>query len=140
MVYKISQKNVYKFCCENCDFNSNNKYDYKKHFDERELSKAEYVPRVILPTKTFYCDSETFVSGDKHELFLLGSVGEDTDDVIILNATDERFKYSENCSPRQKLVYKWLDYITNDSTNNAVVYFHNLKYDYAVLEEFLNVE
>ena len=114
--------------------------DYKKHFDERELSKAEYVPRVILPTKTFYCDSETFVSGDKHELFLLGSVGEDTDDVIILNATDERFKYSENYSPRQKLVYKWLDYITNDSTNNAVVYFHNLKYDYAVLEEFLNVE
>ena len=31
MVYNFSQENVYKYKCELCDFNSNNKYDYNKH-------------------------------------------------------------------------------------------------------------
>ena len=37
------------------------------------------------------------------------------------------------------VVYSWLDHMTNGGQNNVKVYFHNAKYDYAVLEKYLNV-
>jgi hypothetical protein len=90
--------------------------------------------------KIFYSDTETFTgslpSGNtanrNHELYLFGIVGQDNNDCIIYNAR----KYSDN----QYLVYDFLNYVTNNGNQNAIVYYHNLKYDYNILEPYLNIQ
>jgi hypothetical protein len=84
----------------------------------------------------FYADSETFVNGEHHKLYLLGVVSQKNDNVIIYNTQDE--KYLGN-NKEQKTIYDFLNYITNNGKQDAVVYFHNLKYDYIVMRNYLNI-
>ena len=93
-------------------------------------------PREIKPnlSKRFYADCESFVSNGKHSLFLLGFTSEEKDAVHILNFANLKPKSFQNT------ISTFLNTMTDDGTNNATVYFHNLKYDYALLEPYLNIQ
>jgi hypothetical protein len=79
----------------------------------------------------FYADCESFVNGENHELYLLGWVSNGHSDFVdILNVC--------NSSP-QNVVNKFLDDVTQNGNMNSVVYFHNLKYDYHLLQKYLNI-
>jgi hypothetical protein len=88
--------------------------------------------------RVFYADCETFVKGDKHELYLLGVVGSKDDIVDIYNVCDQEEK--DEVSKEQRVVYKFLNRITNNKKFPALVYFHNLKYDYNILEKYITIK
>lgn len=131
------------------------KYDVKYSKEEAiEFSKIknmcltdERLPKYLKYTEdktkrnrpTFYADVETFVKGvDNHELYLLGVVGSNNDRVDILNVMDERFAPSDYSS-EQQVVNTWMDIMTRSGKNTAVCYYHNLKYDYHILEKYLKI-
>lgn len=116
----------------------NEQYDYNDGFRKRENNKAEKKLKEEIPTRIFYSDTETFTNGEYHDLFLLGVVGQDNDNVKIFNVTSCDSTESDYSS-EQLIVFRWLNFITNRGENNAKVYFHNAKYDYSVLEKYLNV-
>lgn len=83
-----------------------------------------------------YADNESFVSNaDRvHRLYLLGYCKKsDVDDKVnILNVCD--FKNE------QFLINEFMADITKCATISALVYYHNLKYDYHLLEKFINIQ
>ena len=94
--------------------------------EQRPVEPAK--PRRI-PQNIYYADCESFVYKQPHELYLLGVVSDDNDRLKIFNTCDE--------SPQQ-VVNNLLDYCS--SKGNSIVYFHNLKYDYHLLEKYLNIK
>jgi len=82
----------------------------------------------------FYADCESFVNGNNHELYLLGYVGHENDYVDILSVEDSRYK-----NKIELLIRKWLNDMTRGGTEDAFCFFHNLKYDYHLLEKYLNI-
>ena len=78
----------------------------------------------------WFSDCEAFVSSGVHSLYLIGAVSINNDNVNVFNVCQ---------SSEQKTVWSWLNAITNDGTTDALCYFHNLKYDYNILEKYLNV-
>jgi hypothetical protein len=104
-------------------------------------------PVVVNTKKIYYADCETFVSesvnengiplSGKHQLFLLGFCGVDDVDkesVQIYNfAQESEFE-------KQNKIYSIFDKMTNYGSESCIVYFHNLKYDYNILEAFLNIQ
>jgi len=77
----------------------------------------------------FYGDCESVVNNGTHKLLLLGVVKEgDNDEVKIFNKSDDEF-----------IIIKFLDYITENGNKKAIIYFHNLKYDLALLQPYLNI-
>lgn len=91
--------------------------------------------------KIWYADCETFVnSDDHHKLYLLGFVDDNSDIVELLNTQDDRFKPFGSASREQLTIWHWIKTMTNHGKNNAICYFHNLKYDYHVLEKYLNIK
>ena len=95
---------------------------------QNEQRLVEFAKPRKTPTSIFYADCESFVYKQPHELYLLGVVSNTNDRVKIFNTCDE--------SPQQ-VVNKFLEYC---SENNSIVYFHNLKYDYHLLEKYLNIK
>lgn len=104
-----------------------------KQTDEDEDKEEEK------PKKIFYADCESFVNGNNHELYLLGCANDINDFVSIYNVCDEVNK-NQNVGETQYLVYRWLKAITRSGKQNALVYFHNLKYDYHLLEPYINIK
>lgn len=86
----------------------------------------------------WYSDCESFVSTSKHSLYLIGCVSIDSDDVSIFNVCDQK-EWKDN-SIEQLAVWKWLKTITKDGTQDALCYFHNLKYDFNLLMQYLNIK
>lgn len=103
----------------------------KKEFEEK-------TPKI--ETKTFYADFESFVNEDQdhHEMYLLGIANEDNDLVDILNVCDPCYEDSKS-SPEQELIYAFMNILTSNGKQDALVYFHNLKYDYHLMELYLNI-
>ena len=98
-------------------------------------NEQRLVPTRLLKQNTsaiYYADCESFVSEGNHQLFLLGFVGH-TNEVSIINFAnlDER--------DRQVNIYQFLSAMTKNGKVNATVYFHNLNYDYSLLEPYLNI-
>ena len=91
------------------------------------------------PKEIYYADCESFVNGDNHELYLLGCANNKNDFVSIYNVCDEVNK-NQNVGETQYLIYRWLKGITRSGKQNALVYFHNLKYDYHLLEPYINIK
>ena len=84
-----------------------------------------------------YADCETFVHSKLHELYLLGWVSHNNDTVKIYDT--ESFDIP-NELPGQSLINKFIKDITRNGTKkNTIIYFHNLKYDYTILEKYLNI-
>jgi hypothetical protein len=114
-----------------------------EHGDAVRTARAQHMASDI-----FYCDTETFTNNGDHQLFLLGALRHDKadeGDVVI-------WQVSEACGA-QETVNKWLSWMDrqvrvayNEGEENdenkkekreIKVYFHNLKYDLAVLQKYL---
>lgn len=87
----------------------------------------------------WYADTETYVNGDYHKLQLFGVVSNNSDLVHIMNVNDPRYRHPE-VSKEQMLVNKFLNLVTNNGKSDAQVYFHNLKYDYHVIESYICIK
>lgn len=86
---------------------------------------------IIETPNIFYADCESFVYTQPHRLYLIGVVSNTNDIVSIFNTCD---------SNTEQVVYNFLNIVSNFSKQNAIVYFHNLKYDYHLLEKYLNIK
>lgn len=90
-----------------------------------------------IPSRILYADCESFVTGTVHELFEIGVVDSNNDNVQILTIPAEKFDNNKH-SNAQEAVLHFLDILTNRGKENAICYFHNLKYDYSLLSKYLN--
>ena len=91
--------------------------------------------------KIYFADCESFVGGKYHQLYLLGFVSKDDDYVRMLNVCDNIYSQYETREEKQEqLIYSFLNSITKCGKREALVYFHNLKYDYHILERHLNIK
>ena len=104
--------------------------------EQEEMKQKEEKEKDLTPV--YYADCESFVNGENHELQLLGVVNDKSDIVNIYDVCDNVFQNKE-VSPEQLVVYEFLNSITNGGKHNALCYFHNLKYDYHLLEQYLNI-
>ncbi len=93
--------------------------------DETTSSRVGETPLI------YYADCESFVDMQPHRLYLLGVVSDKNDVVNIFNVCES--------SPEQ-VVYNFLKVVSNNGKQNSIVYFHNLKYDYHILEQYLNIK
>jgi hypothetical protein len=89
----------------------------------------------------YFADTETFTSGEKHQLFMLGFCGQNEDCRTVHTVSTK--------DPPQAVVDKWLKNMIKRGAKDAegnhveadvICYFHNLKYDYNVLEPYLKVQ
>ena len=88
----------------------------------------------------FYADCESYVEGvDYHQMQLVGFVSEQDDDVYILNVNDKSSKH-ETVSTTKRTVQRLFDLLTKAGKQNALVYFHNVKYDYHLFEPYINIK
>ena len=111
-------------------------YIYLDNIDNEQIPfKRE--PKIRPVSNIVYADCETFTTGHRHELFLLGFVGTDNDECERLNYADY-FKLHGN-QARKQMTNKLLDFATKGGTVGAIIYFHNVKYDNSILEPYLNV-
>ena len=101
---------------------------------QRNPSKPTHILEGVLPRSEpsiFYADCESFVNTNPHRLFLLGVVSNKNDLVIMWNVCDN--------SPEQT-VFNFLNFVSNNGKQDAIVYFHNLKYDLHLLEPYINIK
>jgi hypothetical protein len=117
--------------------------ELKKHIylgnignEQREIK--EELKKEQKDKKIFYADCESYVNGDFHSLQLIGVVNDETDCVDIMNVCDDIYK-NVKYSKEQKVVLSFMDVLTGNGNHNALCYFHNLKYDYHLLEQYLNI-
>ena len=113
--------------------------EYIKKYEKAIKQKEKQI--VKENTFVYYADCESYVNDIKenHKLQLLGVVNDYTDCVDIYSVMDERYKNS-SISNEQQVVNHFLNTITNNGNNNALCYYHNLKYDYHLLEPYLNIK
>mgnify|MGYP003635934425 CR=1 FL=1 len=115
--------------------------DSKEELKEEELKEEEHheIEQLEEEQYIYYADCEAFVKneGNQHSLYLLGFCGIDLssnkDYVKILDITDH--------NNEQHLINSFLKNITSGKSKEDIikVYFHNLKYDYNLLEKSLPI-
>ncbi len=113
----------------------------KKKYTLKQMMEGKFDMSGPVIPKVFYADCETYVNPEHvnyHELQLLGVVGDEDDYVDILNVCDEAYQ-GKNATPEQMVINKFMDILTNNGRRNALCYFHNLKYDYNILINGLNI-
>lgn len=99
----------------------------EQHRFRRPKEKLKYKTNEI-----FFADTETYVHNvPHHKLFMLGVVGYEDKEVTIIRNYKER--------PIHMQLDVFFRKVTGGGKHKALVYFHNLKYDYSILEEFFNV-
>jgi hypothetical protein len=108
-------------------------YEKTKNFMEKCKKVGSGVAECHGKTLIYSADSETYVNGTSHNLFLLGAVGSSNDCVSI-------WKVNDITSP-EEVVKGFMNYLTkgNEPEDKIICYFHNLKYDYHILERYLNM-
>ena len=108
-------------------------YEKEKNFMDKCKKVGSGVAECHGKTSIFYADCETYVNGTNHNLFLLGCVSESNDCVSM-------WKVNNDNQP-ENVVKSFLNYITkgNEPKDTIICYFHNLKYDYHILERYLNM-
>jgi len=146
MIHKLFEKDYFKKLDLVKFAESNNHKDLKDHIylnnienEQRNfcdnISKKQVDKEQPLIS---YGDCESYVNGEYHKLQLMGVVLDDDDKVSILNVCDAMYNQSHS-DKEQLLVYAFLNIITNNGNNDSLCYFHNLKYDYHLLEKFINI-
>jgi len=115
----------------NLDNIQNEQKLYKEVIDETD---EEETKEVKVRNYIFYADCESYVNVQPHKLFMLGVVGEKSDCVNIYQVNNE-------ISPEQ-VVCRFLNRVISntDVKDKKIVYFHNIKYDYHLLEPYLNIK
>ena len=88
--------------------------------------------------ETYYCDTETYVYTGKHELFIITYISKSNDKAKLIDVNTYSNVSDDTYSKEQIAVYKFLDDITGYGEKDIVLcYFHNLRYDYTILEKYL---
>lgn len=102
-----------------------------------EMYFEDYLKKTYREHEIYFADTETYVETEDlpHRLYLLGFVGSTTEIPTIYDIS----KLGGGKEGRRRAVMNFLRDITHNGKHNCMVYFHNLKYDYHILEEFLNV-
>jgi hypothetical protein len=90
------------------------------------------------PVLIYYADCESYVNSINHELQLLGFVGDDDDYVHIYSVMDSGFRAVTE-SVEARIIKMFLKDMTRDGKRDVLCYFHNLKYDYHLLEPYLDI-
>lgn len=118
----------------------------KEHIYLDNIEKEQQSMNIRQKSKTndkaiFFADCESFVYdvNREHYLYLLGVVGENDDYVKIFNVMNKEHE-NRKVSPAQDLIHQFLNKITKTGKQDACVYFHNLKYDYHLLEPYINIK
>ena len=95
-----------------------------------EVKEYEYKARKEEKLNIFYADTETCTTG-AHKPLLIGVVSNK-------NTNIKNVKIFQN-NESDSVYYDFMDYIYNNSkkTENVIIYFHNLKYDYHVLLPYI---
>jgi hypothetical protein len=108
-------------------------YASTKNFMEKCKMVGSGIEACNDKTLIYSADCETYVNGTSHNLFLLGCVGSSNDCVNI-------WKVNNITSP-EDVVKSFMNYLTkgNEPEDKIICYFHNLKYDYHILEKYLNM-
>lgn len=111
---------------------------------ENEQQLTEYSDKEKEPYDIYYADCESYVKDvDYHKLQLLGySEDADNDDhTTEFNINDDAYEtYDDEITRAQLLVNRFLNIMTNKGKTDAIVYFHNLKYDYHLLQQYLKIQ
>jgi len=106
-----------------------------------EQKEMEEIKIITNKRKIHYADTETFTKGEKHQLFMIGYCGEGEDWSTVYTVSQKE--------PAQKTTDNWLKTMIkrgdkDDKGKNkkadVICYFHNLKYDYNILEPYLKVQ
>ena len=97
---------------------------------EEEVKEYEYKDRKEEKLNIFYADTETCTK-DAHKPLLIGVVSHK-------NINIKNVKIFQN-NEKDSVYYDFMDYIYKNSTKteNVIIYFHNLKYDYHVLLPYI---
>ena len=109
--------------------------------EEQKITQKKKINKKMLykPHEIFYGDIETYTNGENHELQLIGVADNDDDSnyVPIFNVCDGVYEGHE--SPEKSAVRDFLNYVTKNGKQNALCYFHNLKYDYNIIEKYISI-
>jgi hypothetical protein len=80
----------------------------------------------------YYADCESQVKTMEHKILLLGVMSDKSDFVNIYNVCD--------FNDAQNMIWRFLKFVSNDGKHHSICYFHNLKYDYNLIEKYLNIK
>ena len=141
-IYLDNIDNEQRLCGEKKEEKTLGDMGVNRYTEEKKVIKAvEKLTKEKPKPDIYYADCETFVKDVKdHELYLLGCVGDKSDWVDIYNVMDNRFTPKNDCSSEQLVIYQWLKDMSKGGKNNVLCYYHNLKYDYHILEQYLNIK
>ena len=94
--------------------------------NEQQLNEYKEVDEDRKITDYFYGDTETIVTEGNHKL-LIGGIVKDTGDTVAI--------FDNN------IIHKMLNYAVYKSKGDLpCIYFHNLKYDFFVMKDYLNIK
>lgn len=82
-------------------------------------------------TNIWYADCETFVDNESHELQLIGAVNNNNNNVLIFDVCGNKYNSTK------ETVDDFLDNLIK--YGKSICYFHNLKYDYNILEKYMSI-
>jgi hypothetical protein len=103
--------------------------------EEQELYERKSKTRGEKKKKIYFADTETYVAGGNHTLQLIGLANDTHDCVDVFNVGSPRYG-----GDARKTTYDFLDRLAGRKNKYEVIcYFHNLKYDYHILEPYMNV-
>lgn len=95
------------------------------------LKTAELTTTELNSANIWVADCETFVNGENHELQLIGAVNNINNNVLIFDVCNKKYTSTKDA------VNDFLDNLIKDG--KSVCYFHNLKYDYNILEPYMSI-
>ena len=141
-IYLDNIENEQRLCEEKKEKETVGDMGLNTYTDEKKVLKAvKKLSKEKPKQEIYYADCESFVKDvDYHKLYLLGVVNDKSDIVDIYNVMDRRFRGGQGNSREQYVVWEFMKCITKNGTTNALVYFHNLKYDYHLLEKYINIK
>lgn len=106
--------------------------------EEQQLLKVK--SKSPTTNRIYYADCESFVNkkGEKHELYMIGyaadsRINANKHDIVTIDAI------SSNGYEPQAAVNSFLSCITNYGKEDAICFFHNLKYDWHLLEPYMDI-
>ena len=101
----------------------------KQVINEEGEIEYVYTPKEVINKNPAYADCETVVCNGDHKLLLIGYTAKHMGESVIINNTVDK--------PIQQVVNEFLGFLKKN--NHNVCYFHNVKYDYTILEPYLHI-
>ena len=113
--------------------NIENEQKLFEYVDKSEPIDGCDFQKPILEKQIFYADTECDVKTEKQHIPILLGILKDA-----VKMTKDHVRIFTNYDNDKKFFMNFLDYINDNSKGkDAIVYFHNLKYDYTVLQPYL---